>query len=100
MSNAINSVINLVDAVCVHASGTRSASTNHGDAVRLLGGIESLDTAIREALGERLAALLSAKNLAQSEGALIEKQEAEGALKEMDRAFAAAKPVARSAKWE
>lgn len=100
MSNAVNAVINLVDAVCVHASGTRSSSANHGEAIRLLGGLKDVDPALRDALGKRLSTLLTVKGLAQYEGDLVSAAAAEDALQDMDRAFKATAAFAKKTGWE
>jgi HEPN domain-containing protein len=65
VANAVNSVINLTDAVCVHYVGLRSA----GDS------------------------LLDMKGIAQYEGRLLDKNDADKALKAMGRAFEAVKPI-------
>ncbi len=99
MSNAINAVINLVDAVCIQASGARSASGNHGDAIRLLVGQKDVDAKLRDALGKRLTSLLSVKNLAQYEGALITRSQSDDAVKDMERAFAAVATLVKKSEW-
>lgn len=100
VSCAVNAVINLTDALCVQYAGERSASENHGEAVRLLSGQTGLDARTRDAVGKRLAALLSMKGLAQYEGELASAGDAKAAVKEMDRALAAAAGVAREHRWD
>jgi hypothetical protein len=92
-------VINLVDAVCVHYIGTRSASEAHHDALEVLHGATGVDARVRDALGRHLGALLDVKSLAQYEGRLLEASDAQAAARHMDRAFQAAAPVAEAAGW-
>lgn len=99
MSCAVNAVINVVDALCVHYAGERSASENHGDAIRLLGSLKGLDAKTRDAVGKRLSALLSVKSLAQYDGELVSSKDAEEALKDMERALVAVEALAKAHRW-
>lgn len=100
MSNAVNSIINVVDALCVQYAGERSASENHNDAVGLLDSLKGLDPKTRDALGKRLKTLLSVKSLAQYEGELVSESDAEEAVQSMDRALAAVANEAKVHKWD
>lgn len=99
MSCAVNAVINVVDALCVQHAGERSASENHGDAIRLLTSLKGVDPKTRDAVGKRLSALLSVKSLAQYEGELVSTDDAEEAVKDMDRALLAVALIAKTNKW-
>lgn len=99
MSNAVNAVINVVDALCVLHAGERSAGESHHDAVRLLNSLKGLDAKVRDGVGRRLSALLSVKGLAQYEGELVSERQADDALKDMDRALAAVADIARENGW-
>lgn len=98
-SSAVNSIINVVDALCVQYSGARSSGENHNDAVGLLDSLKGLDPKTRDALGKRLKTLLSVKSLAQYEGELVSKADAREAVQSMDRALAAVAEIARR-EWE
>jgi hypothetical protein len=99
VSCAVNAVINLVDALCVLHAGARSAGGSHHDALRHLHALASLDAGVRAGVGRRLSALLSVKSLAQYEGELVSARDAERAVEDMDRAFAAAAGVAQAQGW-
>lgn len=99
VSNAVNAVINVVDALCVRERGERSSGESHHGAVRLLSSLKGLDADVREGLGKRLSALLSTKTLAQYEGELVARADAEHAIRDMDRALAAVAAVAKKAGW-
>lgn len=98
-ANAVNAVINLVDALCVHYRGQRSASDRHADAMGLLAGLGEVEAPVRSLLGRHLAALLSVKNLAQYEGRLVDASEARSALAHMERAFEAARRLPPVSAW-
>ncbi|MHB8604897.1 MAG: HEPN domain-containing protein [Thermoplasmatota archaeon] len=99
LSSAINAVVNVVDAICVHYLGKRSASTNHEDALQVLQSIEPLDSSIKEQLRKRLGSLLSKKALAQYEAALVTRKEAEDGITDMDRAFTSVASFAKAQGW-
>lgn len=99
VANAINAVINAVDALCVHYRGLRSASGSHRDALQILDSCIELDSKDREVLRRHLSALLGQKTFAQYDGRLMDAQDAEAALSHMDRALAAAIPIARARGW-
>lgn len=99
VSNAVHAVINVADALCIQYLGKRSASGAHGDALRLLGTATDLDAGVREQVGKRLGALLSVKHLAEYEDELVGDADVAEALKDMERAIAAALPVARKHGW-
>jgi hypothetical protein len=99
VSLAVNAVINLVDALCVQYGGERSAGDNHNDATRLLARLDALDPKLREAIGKRLASLLSMKSLAQYEGELLTAKDAKDALLDMERAIAAVAEIAKKNGW-
>jgi hypothetical protein len=65
----------------------------------MLGGLKGVDAPLRDALGKRLTSLLSVKNLAQYEGALITRTQSDDAIKDMDRAFAAAEELVKKNAW-
>lgn len=96
----MNAVINLVDAVCVHYRGQRSATDRHADAMGILSGLSEVEPPVRSLLGRHLAALLSVKNLAQYEGRLVDASEARSAISHMERAFEAARKLPPVAAWE
>ncbi len=99
VANAVNAVINLTDALCVHYMGTRSASESHFDVLNLLASAPDMAPDLRTALARHLESLLNVKGIAQYEGRLLGKVDAERALKHMDRAFQAAQAVATSNSW-
>lgn len=92
VANAVNAVINLADALSVHYMGVRSASDSRFDALNLLASSD-LPTEIKTPLRRHLEALLSVKGIAQYEGRLLGRVDAEKALSHMERAFQAAKSV-------
>lgn len=100
VSNAITAIINTVDAVCVLHSGIRSAGESHHESVRLLLSLKDVDPRVRDTLGTRLGALLSVKSLAQYEGELVSRGDAEAAIQNMDRALAAMTGVAKKHGWD
>ncbi|MHB8585189.1 MAG: hypothetical protein ACYDDF_05055 [Thermoplasmatota archaeon] len=99
VSLAINAIINLADALCVQHAGERSAGDNHHDALKILARLETLDAKTRDAVGKRLAALLSMKSLAQYEGELLTTKHAKDAIQDMDRAFSAVTDIAKQNGW-
>lgn len=98
-ANAINAIINLVDAACVHYMGQRSASGHHEDAVALLGQAADMDAEPRRRLGSHLQSALTKKNLAQYEGRLCTHGDARDALRHMERAFEAMRAVSEANGW-
>lgn len=99
VANATNAVINLVDAVCVHYRGLRSAGASHHDALHVLSGVSELDPQTTTSLRKHLTGLLSVKSVAQYEGRLLDAPDAERALAHMDRAFGALEERARDLGW-
>lgn len=99
VSMSVNAVINLVDAVCVHFSGARSASDAHDDALDVLEEAGDLDERVREALVRHLSFLLRIKYGAQYDGRLMTAHEADAALTHMDRAYAATEALAKGNEW-
>jgi hypothetical protein len=72
--NAIHCAISAADAVCVHLSGKRSSSKEHGDAVRLLAELFPQGEGRRQA--DRLGAVLAKKNEVEYEERLFSYEEA------------------------
>lgn len=99
VANAINAVINAVDALCVHYRGLRSASGSHQDALQILDSCTELDATIRETLRKHLSALLGQKTFAQYDGRLLANLDAEVAIGHMERALAAATRIAQAHGW-
>lgn len=99
VANAANAVINLADALCVHYGGSRSASGSHFDVLNVLAAAPDIAPMLRTLLSQHLEGLLNFKALAQYEGRLLEKTDADKALKHMERAFKAADEVAKAQKW-
>lgn len=99
VANAINAVINVVDAFCVHYQGLRGASSSHADALQLLDGCRDLDSEVRSLLKKHLGALLGRKGLAQYEGRLLAQADADEALRHLERALNAARPKAEALGW-
>lgn len=99
VANAVNAVINISDAICVHYMGVRSAGDSHHDAVNLLGAATDMSPEVRAALTRQLEALLNMKTIAQYEGRLLAEKDAEKALKAMTRAFEAVRPLAMNQGW-
>lgn len=99
VANAIQAVINCVDAVFVHYRGVRSSSGSHRDALNVLDGCAELGSAARNGLRKHLGALLSQKTFAQYEGRLLDREEAEAALAHLERAIASVKRVAQANRW-
>ena len=87
-ANAVNAVINAVDAVCVHYLGLRAAGGAHHEALAILA-TTGLPQDTRAALERHLSRLLGMKNLAQYEGRLVTVAEARAAVGHMDRAVGA-----------
>lgn len=99
VANAINAVINLADALCVHYRGERSAGEAHHEAIAVLGSVAELDPETRRALEDHLGALLDRKGLAQYEGRLLEKGDAEAAVRHLERAAKPARALAGRLGW-
>lgn len=100
VANAINSVINLVDALCVHYRGHRNSGDTHHDALPLLRSVDEIEPGARSQLERHLGALLSTKTLAQYEGRLLTAADADSALSHMERAFRAARELPPVKAWE
>lgn len=99
VANAINAVINSVDALCVHYQGVRSASGSHQEALQLLDACQELAPSVREGLRRHLVALLSQKTFAQYDSRLMEEGDAEAALRHMDRALSMVTGTAERSRW-
>jgi len=82
--NAIHACIAASDAMCIYFLGKRHAGENHEDAAILLKTIKPKDEAVRLNTN-RLARILSIKNMAEYEERLVYKTEAEKALKDCER---------------
>lgn len=100
VANAVNAVINLVDAVCVHYLGARAAGEAHNEAIAVLSQASEADADLRLSLGKHLSALLGVKSLAQYEGRLLEKHDAKRALAHMERSLRAAEELAERHGWD
>ena len=83
--NAIHSCIASCDAMCVYFLGKRHAGENHNDAVTLFKTIKSSEEINTNA--NRIARILSIKNIAEYEERLVYKSEAEKILKDCERFF-------------
>jgi hypothetical protein len=81
--SAIHCGISASDAYTVYLGGVRSASKDHGDAVRLLStmGVDA------KVLSEHLRSLLEAKNAAEYEDRLFTSKEADLAVKHAERLY-------------
>ncbi len=99
VANAVNAIINVVDAFCIHYRGLRSASGSHPDALQLLDSCLELEPSPRSILRKHLGALLGQKTFAQYDGRLLEESDAEAALNHMERALKAARPIAQAQRW-
>lgn len=99
VANAVNAIINIVDALCVSYRGLRSASGSHQDALNLLDACTEMDGPVRNSLRKHLGAVLSQKTFAQYDSRLMEEPDAAAAISHMERAITAAKPVARGHGW-
>lgn len=100
VANAVNAIINIVDAICVHYQGERSAGESHFEALELLGRVERMDAKLRDALRKHLGAVLEMKSLAQYDGRLCEERDAVVAIKHLERATDAVVPVAKANRWQ
>ncbi len=80
--NAIHCAISSTDALTVFFKGVRHAGERHEDAVALLQQIEIEDLKTKT---RQLSRLLSIKNAAEYEDRLMNKKEADSALKDADR---------------
>lgn len=89
--NAIHSCIASCDAMCVYFLGRRHAGENHNDAVTLFKTIKSGEEINTNA--NRIARVLSIKNIAEYEERLVYKSEAEKVLKDCERFFEYVKKV-------
>lgn len=98
-ANAVNAIINLVDALCVHYQGQRNAGGSHHDALGLLRGLAELDAKTRAALDKHLGALLSVKSLAQYEGRLMGRMDTDDAISHMERALRAVRELPPIRAW-
>jgi len=99
-ANAINAVINLVDALCVHYRGQRNGGESHHAALDLLRTVTEIETGPRAQIERHLAFLLSQKSLSQYEGSLLSAADAKAAVEHMERAFRAARLVGPVKAWE
>lgn len=82
--NAIHACISACDAICIYYLGKRHAGESHNEAVSLFKTIKTNDEEINTNAG-RLSRILSIKNLAEYEGRLVPKNEAEKLLKDCER---------------
>lgn len=82
--NAIHACIAACDAMCIYFLGRRHAGDKHEDAALLFKTIKPADEAVKSNTN-RLARILSIKNMAEYEDRLVYKTEAEKALKDCER---------------
>jgi len=87
---AIHSCIAASDAVCIYFLGKRHSSQNHGDAVVLLGTIQSAAEGAKNN-ANRLRKILAIKNMAEYEERLMRRSEAEILMKDTERFLAFAR---------
>jgi len=87
---AIHSCIAASDAVCIYFLGKRHSGQNHGDAVVLLGTIQSAAEGAKNNVN-RLRKILAIKNMAEYEERLIRRSEAEILMKDTERFLAFAR---------
>lgn len=100
IANATNALVNLVDALCVHYLGFRSASESHGDALNHFALVAEIDPDVRRRIAQHLERLLAVKNIAQYEGSRpLEGPDSKDALSHMERALELAQPIARRLRW-
>lgn len=82
--NAIHACISACDAICIYYLGKRHSGESHNEAVSLFKTIKADDEEINTNAG-RISRILSIKNLAEYEGRLVSKNEAEKLLKDCER---------------
>lgn len=82
--NAIHACISACDAICIYYLGKRHAGESHNEAVSLFKTIKADDKEINTN-ASRISRILSIKNLAEYEGRLVTKNEAEKLLKDCER---------------
>ena len=82
--SAIHAVIAGSDAMCIYFLGKRNASESHGEAAALFKTIKPDDEAINTN-ANRIARVVSIKNMAEYEEGLVFKAGAEKALKDCER---------------
>lgn len=82
--SAIHAVIAASDAVCIYFLGKRNASESHNEAAALFKSIKADDEEI-STNANRIARILSIKNMAEYEDRLVFRTEAEKALKDCER---------------
>lgn len=82
--NVIHSCIAACDAMCVYFLGKRHSGENHNEAVNLFKSIKDNDEGINTN-ANRLARILSIKNMAEYEERLVFKTEAEKVFKDCER---------------
>jgi len=81
---AIHAVIAASDAMCVYFLGKRNSSESHNEAAALFKAIKADDEEINTN-ANRIAKVLSIKNMAEYEERLVFRAEAEKALKDCER---------------
>ena len=84
--NAIHAVISASDAMCIYFLGKRNASESHNEAAALFKSIRPDDEGINTN-ANRIAKILSIKNMAVYEERLVFKSEAEMALRDCERSL-------------
>jgi len=82
--NAIHACIAASDAMCIYFLGKRNASESHNEAAALFKTIKSDDEEINTN-ANRISRILSIKNMAEYEGRLVFRTEAEKILKDCER---------------
>lgn len=100
IANATNALVNVVDALCIHYLGFRSASESHGDALNHFARVAEIDPDVRRRIAQHLERLLAVKNIAQYEGSRpLEEPDSNAALSHMERALEMSRPIARRLRW-
>ncbi len=88
--SAIHCAISSADALCIWKKGLRNASENHTDALALLNSIDPNSEDIKRAV-RHLSALLQIKSDAEYGNRLLNRGDAESAVKHAERIFDFAK---------
>lgn len=99
VSNAILAGVHLIDAFCLQHLGRRSDGGNHAEALNLLSQANTVDPEIRRRVAAHVEGLLSQKNRVQYSDSAATADDARDALRHLQRAFRAARPVAEAAGW-
>lgn len=98
-SNAILAAIRAADALSLRFLGVRSSSQDHDETVDLVETIRELPEAPRKDFVRHVRSLLEAKGVVQYSNRAYAPEDADLALKHLDRALEAIAAIARQAGW-